>query len=86
MQAHVFDTFAKCKNGRIMHFDVITLKKDELQAQQFARLWLIQIGEPDAEIKPGACAFCHTTTAIDPFIEAIKQDGFAIYKLEGCPK
>lgn len=83
--SHVYDTYAKTAKGRIMHFDVILDDKDPERALQYAKQWLAQIGEHDAEVNTKSCCFCHSAEAPPHFRHEIDAQGYAIYKLEGCP-
>lgn len=84
--SHVFDTYAKTSKGRIMHFDVIMDEKDADKAIDYAKQWLTSIGEADAEVNHNNCVFCHSAAAPDALKTEIEQQGYGIYKLEGCPK
>jgi len=83
--SHVFDTYAKTTKGRIMHFDVVLDTKDQEQAMHYARQWLESIGESDAIVNQTNCVFCHSAEAPPELRKQIDMQGFAIYKLEGCP-
>lgn len=86
-QVHVFDTYAKSQTGRIIHFDVITAEKDPAKALAYARQWLQSIGEESATVSQENCCYCHSEqSAPDEMLKAIEAYGYAIYKLEGCPK
>ena len=85
MAIHVYDTFAHTATGKIMHFDVLISTRDDQKAFDYARQWLAEIGEQNAKVKSGNCAFCHTTADLPQFSDEIKRKGYAIYKLEGCP-
>ena len=84
-QSHVFDTYARTREGRIMHFDVILDDKDAGKALRSAREWLASIGEDDASVSQENCCFCHSTEAPEDMRKEIGARGYAIYKLEGCP-
>jgi hypothetical protein len=85
-RVHVFDTYAKSKKGRIMHFDVILAEKDAEKALDCARAWLKGIAEEDAVVNPASCFYCHSTdSAPETLLEEIEKQGYAIQKLEGCP-
>lgn len=84
--SHVYDTYVKAKNGRIMHFDVVLDEQDQDKALACARKWLASIGHPDAIITQENCAFCHSAEAPPELRKQIDDQGYAIYKLEGCPK
>ena len=85
-ESHVFDTYAKTSKGRIMHFDVVLDEKNPEKARQFAQEWLARIGHHDATVSQENCMFCHSLVVPPPIREQINQQGYAIYKLEGCPK
>ena len=44
--SHVFDTYVKTAQGRIMHFDVVLDEQDQAKALQYAKEWLTSIGHP----------------------------------------
>jgi Domain of unknown function (DUF2024) len=85
-QLHVFDTYAKSPSGKIMHFDVILPEQDQQRAIETAQKWLESVGEPDAQVNQENCYFCHSTTADPDTRDEVKQRGFGIFKLEGCPE
>ena len=85
MKLHVFDTFAYSQSGKIIHFDVLIPELNEALAHKFALQWLASIGEPHAVIKPSGCTFCHSSSRFPQFADDVINQGFAIYKLEGCP-
>ena len=86
-QIHVFDTFATSQSGTIMHFDVVTPEKNAETALLYAREWLNSVGEGNAQLTPENCAYCHSeASAPPPMQEEIACKGYAIYKLEGCPR
>ncbi|KXF80247.1 DUF2024 family protein [Enterovibrio coralii] len=84
MAIHVYDTYATASSGKILHFDVLQRVKDDVLAVKYAKAWLAEIGEPDANVKSGNCAFCHTTADLPQFEHDLNEKGYAIYKLEGC--
>ena len=85
-ESHVFDTYAKTAQGRIMHFDVVLDEKDAAKALRCAKTWLANIGAPDAVVTQENCLFCHSTEAPPELRQQIDSQGYGIYKLEGCPK
>ena len=84
--SHVYDTYAKTSKGRIMHFDVVLDEKDPDKALHYARQWLNSIGQEEATVSQENCCFCHSTEAPPELRKQIDELGYAIYKLEGCPK
>ena len=85
MDFHVFDTYVKSKNGHIMHFDVITDKKNTEKAIEFAKEWLKGIEEKDAKVTMEECRFCHTQSVSEEIEIEIMTNGYFIAKMEGCP-
>lgn len=84
---HVFDTYARSPSGRILHFDVVIPDKDPTKALASARDWLRSIGEEDAVVNQENCCYCHSEQAAPTHMaKEIAARGYAIYKLEGCPK
>lgn len=84
--SHVYDTYAKAATGRIMHFDVVLDEQDHDKALRYAKEWLASIGHEDAEVTQENCTFCHSAEAPVVLRKQIDSQGYAIYKLEGCPK
>lgn len=85
MDFHVFDTYVKSKNGNVMHFDVITDKKDNEKAIEFAKEWLKIIGEGDSKVTMEECRFCHSQSVPDEIEIEIMTNGYFISKMEECP-
>ena len=85
MDIHVYDTYVKNKNGDIMHFDVLTEVKELEKALEYAKQWLATIGEGDAQVTGEECRFCHTQEAPPQVVNEIKEKGFFIQKMDGCP-
>lgn len=84
--SHVFDTYAKKAKGGIMHFDVVIDEQDPQKALECARKWLESVGHSDAVVTQETCYFCHSAEAPAELRKQIDEQGYAIYKLEGCPK
>lgn len=84
--SHVFDTYAKTSKGRTMHFNVILDEQDQKKALNSAKEWLETIGQEDATVVAENCYFCHSLDAPAELRQQINVQGYAIYKLEGCPK
>lgn len=85
MKVHVFDTYVKAKDGRTMHFDVITDTKDLQKATDYARQWLASVGEDGAKVSSDECRFCHSESVPDEIEIEIMTNGFYIQRMEGCP-
>lgn len=84
--SHVFDTYAKTAQGRIMHFDVVLDEKNAVKALGYAQTWLESIGVHDAVVTQENCVFCHSAETPTELLKQIDSQGYAIHKLEGCPK
>lgn len=84
--SHVFDTYAKTSKGKTMHFDVVIDELDQQMALNCAKEWLKSIGLEDATVTSENCYFCHSTEVPPELRQLINENGYAIYKLEGCPK
>ncbi len=69
-----------------MHFDVIIDEQDPQKALNCAKHWLESIGQADAVVTQETCYFCHSAEPPAEMRRQIDQSGYAIYKLEGCPK
>lgn len=85
MEIHVYDTYVKAADGHTMHFDVITGEKDHDKAITYGKEWLQSVGEGESEMTTNECQFCHSQGAQEPVEQAIKEKGYFIQKMEGCP-
>ena len=86
MDFHVFDTYVKSKKGHVMHFDVVTDKKEIQKAISYAKEWLKTIGEENSIVTTEECRFCHTQSVPDDMEIEIMTNGYFIAKMEGCPE
>ncbi|MEY3786596.1 MAG: hypothetical protein RLZ75_803 [Pseudomonadota bacterium] len=84
--SHVFDTYAKTAKNQKLHFNVVLDEENQQQAMLYAKHWLASIGIDDAVITPENCYFYHSLEAPAELRAEIARQGYAIYKLEGCPK
>jgi len=84
--SHVFDTYAKTAEGRKLHFNVVLDEEDQQKAIDYAKQWLTSINLQDAIVTPENCYFYHSVEASAAMRADIDQQGYAIYKMEGCPK
>lgn len=85
MQIHVYDTYVETKKYGTVHFDVITDKKDDKKAIEYAKKYLASIGEGSATVTAEECQFCHSQGAPEAVEAGIKKDGYYIQKMDGCP-
>lgn len=84
--SHVFDTYAKTSKDQTMHFNVVLDEQDQQKALHYAEEWLKTIGHENATVVPENCYFFHSINAPSELRQQINDQGYAIYKLEGCPK
>lgn len=87
MKIDVYDSYAQSKQGHIMHFDVFVesgTSKDKAYAYGCA--WLAEIGEDANGLDQSKCNFCHTEQANINVQTTIKDEGYYILQMEGCPK
>ncbi|CAG1020376.1 hypothetical protein MTYM_00228 [Methylococcales bacterium] len=70
-----------------MHFDVVIPTQDPALALASAHAWLKEIGEENATVKTENCCYCHSEPGTPPnMARDLETQGYAIYKLEGCPR
>ena len=84
--SHVFDTYAITAQGRRLHFNVVLDEQDQQKAIIHAQHWLASIDLPDAVVTPENCFFYHSLEVSAEMRADIDKNGYAIYKMEGCPK
>ncbi len=86
MECAVYDTYVTKKDGRIMHFDVVVeAKTPHEKAIEYGHQYLQAAGQAGQKMTSEECQFCHIQEA-PPFVEkSIKQQGYWIQKMEGCP-
>ncbi len=87
MECAVYDTYVQNKDGRTMHFDVIVeASTPHEKAIAYGHQYLSQVGQEGQKMTSEECQFCHIQE-VPPFVEkAIKQNGYWIQKMEGCPQ
>jgi len=83
MQATVYDTYVKRKDGVEMHFDVLIDDNGESleKALSGAKKYLDSVGETGAEITSEQCRRCHVTTPTVEQVKAISESGYFILKM-----
>lgn len=86
MECAVYDTYVTKKDGKTMHFDVIVEKSTvHGKAIEYGKEYLASVGQDGQKMTSEECQFCHVQAA-PPFVEnSIKQNGYWIQKMEGCP-
>jgi hypothetical protein len=70
-----------------MHFDVVVeANTPHEKAIEYGKEFLTDVGQSDQKMTSEECQFCHIQEA-PPFVEnSIKQKGYWIQKMEGCPQ
>lgn len=85
MEIHVYDTYVQAADGHTMHFDVITSEKNHEKAIEYGKEWLNSIGEGNSAMTTNECRFCHSQSAPEQVENEIREKGYFIQKMEGCP-
>jgi len=86
MKIDVYDTYAKDDIGNKIHFDVLvesSTTKD--QAYQYALEFIKSIGKENISLDQNRCNFCHSELSDPRTEEDVKQKGYSILQMEGCP-
>lgn len=85
MEALVFDTYVKNKQGQLMHFDIVVPKDTkEEDVLSFGKEWLQKRGEEVMQFTTNECRFCHIEQATEEMILNFKVHGYHIIEMEGC--
>ena len=87
MECAVYDTYVQKKDGKVMHFDVVVeASTPHEKAIEYGKEYLSSAGQTGQKMTQEECQFCHIQAA-PPFVEkAIKQNGYWIQQMEGCPQ
>lgn len=86
MQCAVYDTYVMKRDGRIMHFDVIVEKSTTHdKAVEFGKEYLASVGQGEQTMTQEECQFCHVQEAPSLVEKTIREKGYYIQKMEGCP-
>jgi len=85
MKIFVFDTYVKARDSHIMHFDVFLPENDPEKAVRVAKEWLASIGEQNSTVTSRECRYCHSEEASGQVAEQITNQGYFIFRMEGCP-
>ena len=85
MKVAVFDTYVRTGAGEILHFDVLLPESDGQYAEAYARRWVQEIGLPAASVQLEVCRFCHSEIPSPEVTQQIRQQGYSILQMEGCP-
>jgi hypothetical protein len=86
MECAVYDTYVTKKDGRIMHFDVIVeTNTPHEKAIEYGKEFLQQVEQGSQKMTQEECQFCHIQEAPPMVEKSIKDNGYYIQKMEGCP-
>ena len=86
MECAVYDTYVTKKDGRTMHFDVIVeTSSAHDQAIKFGKEYLESAGQGGQKMTQEECQFCHIQEAPPVVEKDIKDKGYYIQKMDGCP-
>ena len=86
MQCAVYDTYVTKKDGITMHFDVIVEDTTpHNKAIEFGKEYLESVGQGKQKMTQEECQFCHIQEAPSVVEKAIREKGYYIQKMEGCP-
>lgn len=86
MECAVYDTYVTKKDGALMHFDVIVESSTPHEkAIQYGKEYLKSVGQEGQTVTQEECQFCHVQEAPALVEGSIKQNGYFIQKMEGCP-
>lgn len=85
MRIAVYDTYVKRRDGQVMHFDVIVPADcSPQQALIYGQQYLADKPVIDQTLTSQQCRFCHTQPASPQWAQAISDNGYFIYEMEGC--
>jgi Domain of unknown function (DUF2024) len=86
MECAVYDTYVRKKDGKTMHFDVVVeASTPHERAIEYGKQYLSIAGQNGQKMTQEECQFCHIQEAPSFVEKAIKQNGYWIQKMEGCP-
>lgn len=86
MECAVYDTYVTKKDGRIMHFDVIVeANTPHEKAIEYGKEFLNSVQQGEQKMTQEECQFCHIQEAPPMIEKSIKDNGYYIQKMEGCP-
>lgn len=86
MECAVYDTYVTKKDGRIMHFDVIVeANTPHEKAIEYGKEFLQNVDQGEQRMTQEECQFCHIQAAPPMVEKSIRDNGYYIQKMEGCP-
>jgi hypothetical protein len=87
MECAVYDTYVTKKDGKTMHFDVVVeASTPHEKAIEYGKEFLSTAGQTGQKMTSAECQFCHIQEAPPFVVKAIKESGYWIQKIEGCPQ
>lgn len=83
----VWDTYVKCSNGSVLHFDIIVPDhlNDAAQIYAFGREYLSESGKVNLEITSRECRFYHIEEPSAEILNSITETGYFILEMEEIP-
>lgn len=84
MHVRVYDTHVHTREGRYLHFDVVTEQGDDA-AKSFAKAYLAEKGLQEGDIFQSRCQYCHSEPADQGVVKAIETIGYHIVTLLDYP-
>ena len=86
MDCAVYDTYVQKKDGKIMHFDVVVADDTpQKKAIEYGKQYLQSAGQEGQKMTQEECQFCHIQQAPPSVEKIIREKGYWIQKMEGCP-
>lgn len=87
MHCDVYDTYVRKNDKTLMHFDIIVPQDTPyVEVVAFGQAYLTRVKQNPHAIQAELCRFCHIEKATQEVEQAIKQNGYFILEMEGCPK
>lgn len=83
MKAHVFDTYARTNDGKLLHFDILLAEQDETRAREIALTWLKSRQSNALITTLKECRFCHVETVDHAREQEIAEQGYSIIEISG---
>ena len=86
MECAVYDAYVKKRYGKMMHFDVIVSEDTTHEkAIEYGKEYIERAGQEGQRFSQEECQFCHIQKAPQFVENSIRERGYWIQKMEGCP-
>ena len=85
MNVDVYDTHVRTVEGNLLHFDIMLPSDEGNRAIYYANQWLLSIGRIPEKITRENCRYRHTETATPEIRKRIREHGYFVIQMEGCP-